>query len=624
MYTTMLKSIKYVLVLLLAVHGFNVSAQFQDPEYAKKAMEWYPEIDKEKFRYISPVMEEGFMEDYKAYGEGVDAGKASSKKVEIDGFDNVIEVETHDVFHNDWDVEVGAPNDHVILQHDVIYITFWIRTLESRDESNQAFARVYLQQNGSPWLKSKDVNVVAGSDWVQYRIPFHAQFQNYKPEEAAVAFALGQSHQTVQIADMRISNFGDGTNFKDDWLPGTKFTYESRDPDAAWRSKAEERIEKYRKGDLKVVVKDREGNPVPDVKVSVDMQNHNFGFGNIVSMKAFLNPGPNGKKYREIIKNNFNEVTFENANKYNGWNLIKDEGQLDRFMQVVDSLRSWDVDIRGHVLVWPDEKYTDVSNLIDDPDALRKELRSHIEEITTEMKGKLVDWDVVNEPYVNHQFMDILGKEEFLEWFRIAEENDPDVDFYINETRFMVDKGVNKNVQDNLYDWATYVLDNDLKLDGLGFQGHFGETGLTEMPKLMELWDRFAELDLKIKITELDIQTHDEKLQADYMRDLYTIAYSHPALHAIISWGFWERAHWRAECAWYKDDWTVKPIAEVHKELVYDKWWTNESGNTATDGTFTVNGFEGDYTVTIEKDGKTETKKVNLTNKGNSIEVTLN
>ena len=208
------------------------------------------------FRYATRVLPEGFMNDYNAYGAGVREGKASSKVVEVPGFKRVIEIETHDIFYNDWDVEIGTPTAFPILQNDVVYLTFWIKCLGARNESNEGFTRVYLQQNGDPWLKSADVNIRAGSEWVQYRIPFHAKFQNYEPKQAAVAFALGYSHQTLQIADVQICNLGTGLVASD--LPGTKFTYEGREEDAQWRKDAEARIEKNRKGDLSIVVKRQE------------------------------------------------------------------------------------------------------------------------------------------------------------------------------------------------------------------------------------------------------------------------------------------------------------------------------------------------------------------------------
>ena len=126
-----------------------------------------------------------------------------------------------------------------------------------------------------------------------------------------------------------------------------------------------------------------------------------------------------------------------------------------------------------------------------------------------------------------------------------------------------------------------------------------------------------------MKVTELDIWTADEKLQADYFRDFYTLVYSYPAFEAIISWGFWENSHWRPDAAWYRKDFSIKPVGEVHKELVYDKWWTNETGVTNANGKYTLRGYEGKYVARVIVGNKVVEQAFTLDNKGNSVEIIL-
>lgn len=611
-------------IMLTALSSAVAFAQKPDQAFVQSARTYYKDIKPEVFRDARPVLTPGFMSQFKAYGDGVKAGKGSSKVVTYPGFENVIEIETHDVFYNDWDVEIGSPSDFPILENDLIYITFWVRCLGSRDESNQGYGRVYLQQNGPPWQKSADVNIVAGSEWIQYKIPLRAKYQHYNPKQAAVAIALGYRHQTLQIADIKVTNLGTYVNEED--LPKTKFTYKGRESDAAWRTEADARIEKYRKGDVTVVVKDKKGNIVPNAQVSVDMVNHTFAFGNIVNRPSFGNPGEKGQAYRKIIKENFNQVTFENELKHDMWLLYKAEGRTNKIFESIDSLDAWGIKLRGHALVWPSSRYSTYSKpFIEKNDLVGLEsfIEAHIKEVTTAVQGRVVDWDVMNEPYVNHQFMDLMGKDKVLTWFKLARQNEPKADLYINETRDIVDGGVNTAVLENLKVWVKYLKDNNVEINGLGFQGHFGETALTSPEKIIEILNDFQSLNLKIKITELDIQTLDEQLQADYLRDFYTVIYSHPTTHGIISWGFWEDAHWRPEAAWYRSNFEPKPAAFVHKDLVYKKWWTNAKGNTTTEGKYSTRGFCGEYKVTVNVDGKSTVQNFVLTNEGKTVEVVL-
>lgn len=613
---------KILSLFILAIITTSVFAQKPDTEYVKEISSYYSEVNPSVFRDARRVLRKGFMKDYTAYGQGVKDGKGSSKKISVSRFENALEIETHDVFYNDWDVEVGSPCDFPILENDLLYVTFWIKCLGSRDESNQGYTRVYLQQNGPPWQKSADVNVVAGSEWIQYKIPFRAQYQNYDSKQAAVAFAMGYSHQKMQIADVKVTNLGTYASEED--LPKTKFSYDGREEGAQWRKDAEARIEKNRKGDLTVVVKNKKGEVVPNANVKVEMTKHEFGFGNIVNRSAFGNPGPKGQAYRKIVKENFNQVTFENALKHDMWLLHKSEGRTDKTFEAIDSLDSWDIDVRGHAMVWPATRYTTSAKYFvekDDKAGLKSFLEGHIKEVATATKGRVVDWDVMNEPYINHKFMDMLGDDVVSDWFKLARENEPDADLYINETRFLIDGGVNRNVQDNLYKWVEKIRANNVEINGLGFQGHFGETALTSPEKILEILNRFQKLDVKIKITELDIQTDDEELQADYLTDFYTLIYSHPSTNAIISWGFWEDYHWRPSAAWFRSDFSIKPVGEAHRDLVYNKWWTDVDGKTASNGNYKTRGFCGDYRITAEVNGKSVTQTCKLTNKGTSVEV---
>jgi GH35 family endo-1,4-beta-xylanase len=60
-------------------------------------------------------------------------------------------------------------------------------------------------------------------------------------------------------------------------------------------------------------------------------------------------------------------------------------------------------------------------------------IRDHVLEEAGAMRGKLAEWDVINEPYSNHDFMDILGKQVMDDWFKAAREADPEATFFIND-----------------------------------------------------------------------------------------------------------------------------------------------------------------------------------------------
>ena len=56
-----------------------------------------------------------------------------------------------------------------------------------------------------------------------------------------------------------------------------------------------------------------------------------------------------------------------------------------------------------------------------------------LESYTEQARGLLEDWDVLNEPYTNHQVQDILGDAEMAAWFQAAKESDPEARLFIND-----------------------------------------------------------------------------------------------------------------------------------------------------------------------------------------------
>jgi len=86
--------------------------------------------------------------------------------------------------------------------------------------------------------------------------------------------------------------------------------------------------------------------------------------------------------------------------------------------------------------------------------------------------------------------------------------------------------------QNHYEETSRFLLRNNAPLTGLGFQGHFSPP-LTPPKTILRLLDRYSKLDLPIKITEFDVDTTDESLQADFTRDFLYAAFSHSSVSGI-------------------------------------------------------------------------------------------
>lgn len=246
-----------------------------------------------------------------------------------------------------------------------------------------------------------------------------------------------------------------------------------------------------------------------------------------------------------------------------------------------------------------------------DLNALNSEIRERIFDVGTLFRDKVVEWDVVNEPVNNHALQDVLGREAMAQWFRWAREADPEARLYLNDYTMLSGGATDPARIDAFYDNVKFLIDQGAPIHGIGEQAHFGWT-LVGPERMLKILDRFASFGLPIQITEFDVAVTDEQLQADYLRDFYTAAFSHPAVNSIVMWGFWENKHWMPDAALWRKDWSIKPNGQNYRDLVYGQWWTDTTETTNAAGEVRLRGFKGDHQVRVERDGRSATVKVRL------------
>jgi endo-1,4-beta-xylanase len=461
---------------------------------------------------------------------------------------------------------------------------------------------------------------VAGVAWKKVTLPF-AVNRDYAKGGAEVAFTFGMKAQVVELGGIELLNYGTTRKVAD--LPFTRIGYQGSEPTAAWRKAAEARIEKVRKGDLTVLVKDAAGKPVPGAQVAVRMKKHAFLWGSAVNASSFSNgrmPPETLERYKQEILKNFTAAVMENENKWPQWSVVANRPAT---IKVIDWLRDNGVIVRGHNLVWPSWNNSNVKEAVEakgNPPQLAKVILDHISETTRELRGKLVDWDVINETFTNHDFMDLLGRQVMVDWFKAARTGDPEAKLYIND--FNIIEGDDKAHQDDYAATIKYLIDAGAPVDGIGLQSHF-PSRVTGMDDLITRVERFAAFGKELEVTEFDINTSDEGTQADYTRDFMTYMFSNPSVKAFMLWGFWEGAHWIPSGAMMRRDWSLKPNGTAYRDLVFKRWWTNADGKTGAKGTFTTRGFLGDYEVEVKAGGQTRTVTASLGKDGRTVECVL-
>ncbi len=561
----------------------------------------------------------------------------TSKKIAYSGnepFTEVLELKTTARRPNSWDNAVRFPAVQPVKKGDVLLLIIWMNSIESDTDDRINNVTHKFELAYSPYTQSLVLNGNVKPGWRQWLLPFEATV-DYPAGASGSRYQIDMGYMkgTIQIAGIALINYG--RSYRKDQLPTSThhMDYAGREEDAAWRAEALARIERVRKGDLKVKVVNRSGLPIKNAEVKVDMLRHQFGFGTALSMSRWLANTRDGRTYREKLVDldgkghGFNIVVFENALKWDAWEGDW-EGTRAEVVDCIRWLRAENIRVRGHCLVWPGQDWlpSRIVNNLNNLPYIRNEIRNHIFDTAgyPGVKGEIYEWDVINEMIHNKTLENAFGTQDiYKEWLEWAHEADPDAYLYLNEYNIISSGGQNTASQAAYKVLLRKLIDQGAPIHGLGMQTHVG-SNLTPPVRVLQILDDFAELGLRMSITEYDAQGAAPELAADYMRDILICAFSHPAMKNFLMWGFWDGAHWLSDAPIFKKDWTLKPSGEVFIDWVFNKWWTNEIGRTDSLGCFTARAFYGDYEITATAEGIDGYAAVSFDSTGTDVTVTLN
>lgn len=216
------------------------------------------------------------------------------------------------------------------------------------------------------------------------------------------------------------------------------------------------------------------------------------------------------QKVEELVKQHFDSFTAENAMKPDAMQPKEGEftfADADRLMEIAKQSRA---EVVGHTLIWHSQTPRwffegKDGNPVTREVALER-MRKHIKTIVGRYKGRIKEWDVVNEaindgPGTLRQtpWLRAVGEDYIAEAFRAAHEADPAAILVYNDYNIELDYKRPKAIE-----LLKKLLDQKVPVHAVGIQAHWRMDGppLAETEKAIK---EFSALGLKVMITELDI-----------------------------------------------------------------------------------------------------------------------
>lgn len=393
---------------------------------------------------------------------------------------------------------------------------------------------------------------------------------------------------------------------------------------AGWRAAALQRIETQRKFDFSIRLVDGAGRAIGGRNVDAALYRHAFGFGGGMRLREVFDeqrPLELRQQYQELSAQLFHKVVALNALKWK--HIERNEPYIDPFF---DWSAANELPIRGHTLVWPDFQRApaNIAKYADDPEGLREAINAHLEYMITRCRGHIAEWDVLNEPFTQHTYMDLLGKSAAVDWFETVRKLDPDAKRYIND--YGVLTRVSEEHRDYYFDYISGLLEAGAPVQGIGFQAHNpARFAVTAPETILATLDRFAALGLPQQITEFDVESKDEDFQARYTEDFMIAVFSHPSTVGLLTWTPFEYGKAKVskpDAVFFDRNLRAKANAHTWDELVNRRWSTAVKGATDEQGGIAFRGFAGKYRLnagagttphTIELDSNKRVAEVTLT-----------
>ncbi|MFW6364061.1 MAG: endo-1,4-beta-xylanase, partial [Spirochaeta sp.] len=287
--------------------------------------------------------------------------------------------------------------------------------------------------------------------------------------------------------------------------------------------------------------------------------------------------------YNQLLNSHFNHVTAENAQK---WAPLLGGGRgnyswsdSDAFM---DHAEDQNMRVRGHALIWHSQNPGWLDNGTWSKQQLLDLMDEHFGALAARYGNQFYSWDVVNEAFDGnppvHRSESIwhrtIGDSYIAEAFTRARNHFPNARLYYNDYNISGGYSWTDAKADRVYQMAQELVQNDVPIDGIGFQMHLQLDHGFNTDNFKANLQRFIDLGLRVDVTEIDIRiaepvTNTElNQQKQLYKDIFTAYLELDRAYAdtFITWGIGDEQSWIPYTfegydagPWFNDSWEPKP-----------------------------------------------------------------
>ncbi len=340
----------------------------------------------------------------------------------------------------------------------------------------------------------------------------------------------------------------------------------------------------------------------PRATVEIRQQRHAFGFGAALSSELFSRSTSRTvrDKYLRTVEENFNTVMPRGAF---GW--ARTEPSPDNIdYNAVDRMCHWcnyhDVRIRGGAVFGCErQQVPDWSDRLAD-EALRSAMQRHATDITLRYRGTIDELDVLEGLTHGNYYVNRFGPEICHDIFRWVAAGNRDARICVSDRDMLTD-----DFHATLFiEQMRGLSDQKLPLGGINCEARFTEP--LDVNQVQRTLDRLAELGRPIIISQYEFESEDPQLRADHLEQFFRICFAHPRVESIYLRTFWQSTREGDDVGLWRSDWSPTRVAEIYRQLIFNQWWTDYSGQADEHGVCRIRVFRGTHHVRVNGGSPTD------------------
>ncbi|MCQ2579593.1 MAG: endo-1,4-beta-xylanase [Treponemataceae bacterium] len=291
----------------------------------------------------------------------------------------------------------------------------------------------------------------------------------------------------------------------------------------------------------------------------------------------------NKESHTSIIAKNSSIIVAENCMKWESIHPRENTWNWSETDRIIEFAEANNMKVKFHTLFWHNQNPSFLSERWSREKALEV-MDNHISTIMTRYKGRIQDYDVVNEMFEDNGSLrkNIWYKtigEDYIEHALIkAHECDPSAKLYINDYS---NETMGQPKADAMFNFVKNLKEKGVPINGVGMQMHMDTAYGFNAEQIRKNVKRYADIGVDVSFSEVDVripqknyESHLDKQQQIYC-ELLQIAVEEPNVKNFIMWGFTDASSWvpytfpgKGHALPYDEKLNPKPLYEAMLEIL--------------------------------------------------------